>query len=97
MNHAHDPCRCCARFLPTGGQKLHEDGPGRCEGEEREAHSTDHPCPLYLERGSKAARLLAKSSRELLAELRRRHPETISRASAPSSPASRGRPPERAT
>ena len=82
MNRDHDPCRCCARFLPTGGQKLHEDGPGWCEGEEREAHSTDHPCPLYLERGSRAARMLAKSSRETLAELQRRHPETISRASA---------------
>jgi len=83
MNRIHDPCRCCARFLPTGGQKLHEDGPGLCEGNERPAHSTDHPCPLYLERGSKRARELAKSSRETLAELQRRHPETISRASAP--------------
>ena len=96
MNRIHDPCRCCARFLPTGGQKLHEDGPGWCEGNERDAHSTDHPCPLYVERGSRAARLLAKNDQQLLAEQRRRHPETISRASAPPSPVSRGRQPERA-
>jgi hypothetical protein len=83
MNHTHDPCRCCARFLPTGGQKPHQDGPGRCEGEDRDAHSTDHPCPLFVERGSREAKLLAKSSREVLAELQRRYPaETISRASA---------------
>ena len=96
MNRDHDPCRCCARFLPTGGQKLHEDGPGWCEGEEREAHSTDHPCPLFLEQGSRQARLEAKSSRELLQEQQRRQ-ETISRASASPSPVSRGRQPERAT
>lgn len=86
MKRDHDPCRTCARFLPTGGQKLHVDGPGHCECFDRPAQSTDRPCVLYVERGSREARHLAKSSRELLAELQRRYPakgnETISRASA---------------
>lgn len=101
MNRDHPPCRCCAKFLPTGGQKLHEDGPGYCEGHERDAHSTDSPCVLFLERGSREARMAAKSAGELVAELQRRDSkkhETISRASAPQpSPVSRGRQPERAT
>jgi hypothetical protein len=76
MNRDHDPCRCCARFLPTGGQKLHEDGPGLCEVDAQPRHSTDHPCPLYLERGSREARLAARSSAEVLAELQRRDSKT---------------------
>lgn len=83
MNRDHEPCRECAKFLPTGGQKAHEDGPGRCEGRERDAHSTDQPCVLFVKQGSWAARRAAKNGSELLQELQRRHPETISRASAP--------------
>ena len=83
MNHAHDPCGHCARFLPDAILRKGEDGQGRCEGFDRPAHSTDQPCVLFVERGSREARLLAKNDRELLQEQQRRHPETISRASAP--------------
>jgi len=116
MNRDHDPCRACGRFLIDASVRRNEEGPGHCEGFDRPAHSTDAPCVLFVERGSREARALAKSSREVLAELQgrdskpalghrgmlasqeqRRHPETISRASASQpSPVSRGRQPERA-
>jgi len=87
MNREHQPCGTCSRFLPTGGQKAHEEGPGHCEGFERPAHSTDRPCVLFVERGSREARLKAKNDQQLLAEFQRRDGrkagETISRASAP--------------
>ncbi len=85
MNRDHQPCGTCSRFLPTGAQKAHEEGPGHCEGFERPAHSTDRPCVLFVEQGSREARLGAKDDRQLLAEFQRRgsrKAETISRASA---------------
>jgi hypothetical protein len=72
MTREHPPCSACARFTP-----------GHCAGFDRPAKEDDAPCVLFVERGSRADRLLAKNDRELLAEQQRRHPETISRASAP--------------
>lgn len=86
MNREPAPCGKCARFLPDASLRKGEDGPGYCEGYERPAHSTDiaQPCVLSLEPGSLAHRRVTRSEQEVLAELRRRHPqETISRASAP--------------
>jgi hypothetical protein len=84
MNREPEPCRKCARFLPEAQLRKAEDGPGYCEGFERPAQSADIPwaCVLKLETGSKAHRRIARSEQEVLAELQRRHPETISRASA---------------
>lgn len=92
MNRTHPPCGTCARFIPA------KAGIGHCEVDGQPKQADEHPCPLYLEWGSREARLAAKSSRELLAELQRRNPvpaqrgmlasqvpqkqETISRASA---------------
>jgi len=70
MTRDHPPCAACARFKAA-----------HCDGFDRPAQADDAPCVLFVEQGSRAAR--AKSSREVLAELQRRHPETISRASAP--------------
>lgn len=97
MNREPEPCGKCARFLHDAQLRKGEDGPGHCEGFERPAQSADIPwaCVLRLELGSLAHRRATRSEHELLAELRRRHPETISRASAQPSPGSRGRQPER--
>lgn len=85
MNRELEPCGKCARFLPDAALRKDEDGPGYCEGYERPAHSADvvQPCVLSMPIGSRAHRRAARSDAEMLAELRRRHPETISRASAP--------------
>lgn len=87
MNREPEPCGKCARFLPNAQLRKDEDGPGHCEGHERPAHSTDIPwaCVLSLPVGSLAHRRATRSEQEVLVELRRRHPETISRASAPPS------------
>jgi len=82
MNRDHLPCRACARFLPTGGQKAHEDGAGLCQGFDRPAHSTDQPCVLFAEQGT-------WETRKSLAppEIRTRPaPTTNSRASANAAP-----------
>jgi len=68
----HDPCKACGRFLPDASLRKGEDGQGYCEGFDRPAHSTDAPCVLFVERGSRADR----QSRQ------HRVKETISRASA---------------
>lgn len=78
MNQDHAPCLHCARFIPTGKRKAHEDGPGHCEGHDRPAHSTDRPCVLFLEQGSWSTRKAqqAPEQRKPLAT------HTVSRASA---------------
>lgn len=93
MNREPEPCRKCARFLPDAQLRKDEDGPGYCEGFERPAQSADIPwaCVLRLPVGSLAHRRATRSEQEVLAELRRRHPEeTISRASAPTAPGMAG-------
>jgi hypothetical protein len=92
MNREPEPCGKCARFLPDAQLRKGEDGQGHCEGFERQTHSTDIPwaCVLRLEPGSLAHRRVTRSEQEVLAELQRRHPETISRASAPTVPAVAG-------
>lgn len=89
MNRERPPCGQCARFIPDAQLRKHEDGPGYCAGYEQPAHSADiaQPCVLRMETGSKAHRRAARGNLELLAELQRRHPETISRASAHPVPA----------
>lgn len=85
MNREPKSCRACVRFIPDAQLRKGDDGPGYCEGFERPAHSTDVPwaCVLRLSQGSLAHRRATRSEQEVLAELRRRHPdETISRASA---------------
>ena len=84
MNREPAPCRACARFAPAAQLRKDEDGPGYCEGYERPARSDDIPwaCVLSLPAGSLAHRRATRSEQEVLAELQRRHPETISRASA---------------
>lgn len=52
MNRDHEPCRECARFLATGGQKPDEEGPGLCEADGTPANSTGRPCVLFVKRGS---------------------------------------------
>jgi hypothetical protein len=80
MNREHPPCSTCSRFIPA------KTGAGHCEGFDRPAQATDQPCVLFVEQGSREARLGAKGDRELLAEFQRRDSrkarETISRASA---------------
>lgn len=78
MNREPEPCGKCARFVPA------KTGTGYCEGFERQAHSADIPwaCVLRLPQGSLAHRRATRSEQDVLAELQRRHPETISRASA---------------
>ena len=71
MTRAHDPCRACGRFLIDASVRRNEEGPGHCEGFDRPAHSTDAPCVLFVERGSRADR-----------QSRQHRQETISRASA---------------
>jgi hypothetical protein len=85
MNRELEPCGKCARFLPDANLRKGEDGQGHCEGYERPAHSTDiaQPCVLSLPIGSLTHRRATRSEAEVLADLRRRRPETISRASAP--------------
>ena len=74
MNREHQPCSACSKFVP--GQV------GHCTGFDRPAAADDRSCVLFTQQGSRQARVGAKNSQELLAELQRRHPETISRASA---------------
>jgi hypothetical protein len=95
MNREPAPCRACARFIPDAQLRKGEDGTGYCEGYERSARSDDIPwaCVLSLLVGSLAHRRATRSDQEALAELQRRHPETISRASAPTAAPQ----PERAT
>lgn len=76
MTREHPPCGACAKFVPA------KAGTGDCTGFDRPAQADDAPCVLFVQQGSREARVAAKSSQELLAELQRRHPETISRASA---------------
>ena len=52
MNRDHLPCRDCAKFIATGGQKAHQDGAGYCDGWEKDVLSTDRPCVLFSERGT---------------------------------------------
>lgn len=89
MNREPEPCCKCARFIPA------QAGTGYCDGYERQAKADDIPwaCVLGLPVGSKAHRRATRSEQEVLAELQRRHPETISRASAPTAAPQ----PERAT
>lgn len=78
MNRERPPCGACAKFIPA------KAGSGDCTGFDRPAQADDAPCVLFVQQGSREARVAAKNSQELLAELQRRYPtETISRASAP--------------
>ncbi len=77
MNREPQPCSACSKFVPA------KAGSGHCTGFDRPAQEDDAPCVLFVQQGSREARVGAKNSQELLAELQRRHPETISRASAP--------------
>jgi hypothetical protein len=71
----HEPCVACFEF---------DCAAHYCRGHERPEQPDSQPCPLFLERGSSAARLAGRNRTEVLADLRRRYPEaTISRASAP--------------
>jgi hypothetical protein len=56
MSREHPPCGSCARFIG-------DEGPGHCEGFDRPAHSTDHPCVLFNERGSWKARQVEMPSK----------------------------------
>lgn len=78
MNREPVPCSDCFRFVPGKA----ETDTGHCTGYDRAAKPDDSKCVLFVQQGSRAARIAAKNSLELLAELQRRHPETISRASA---------------
>jgi len=82
MNRDHLPCRACARFLPTGGQKPHEGGAGLCQGFDRPAHSTYQPCVLFAEQGTWETRKAQMPPDQRARQAPAR--ETISRASAPS-------------
>ncbi len=76
MNREPQPCSACSKFVPA------QAGSGHCTGFDRPAQADDSHCVLFVLQGSREARVGAKNSQELLAELQRRHPETISRASA---------------
>lgn len=74
MTREHPPCSACAKFVVD-----------HCTGFDRPAAADDQPCVLFVQQGSREARVGAKNSQELLAEIakkQQRKTETISRASA---------------
>lgn len=79
MTREYPPCSSCAKFVPA------KAGTGCCTDFDRPANAEDQPCVLFLHRGTRSARMAARSSQELLAEMQRRETrktETNSRASA---------------
>jgi hypothetical protein len=48
-----------------------------CRGHDRPQQPYGQPCVLFLERGSTADRLAVRSSADMLADLKRRHPESL--------------------
>jgi hypothetical protein len=68
MKGERQPCGACARFDPAAGF---------CSGHDRPEQPDGQPCPLFLERGSREAREAMRTSAELLADLRRRHPSGV--------------------
>lgn len=65
MKGERQPCGACARF---------DTAAGFCSGHDRSEQPDGQPCPLFLERGSREAREAMRTSAELLADLKRRHP-----------------------
>lgn len=65
MNLDRLPCGDCARF---------DSAAGFCSGHDRPEKPDGQPCPLFLERGSREAREAMRTSADLLADLKRRHP-----------------------
>jgi hypothetical protein len=65
MNREPIPCGDCARF---------DTAAAFCSGHDRPEKSDSLPCPLFLARGSREARESGRTSADLLADLKRRHP-----------------------
>jgi len=68
MNLERLPCGDCASF---------DTAAGFCSGHDRPEKPDGQPCPLFLERGSRAARDAARTSAELLVDLKRRYPTSV--------------------
>lgn len=80
MNREHPPCADCAKYVPATAVT------GDCTDHDRPANVDDPSCVLFLARGSRSARLAARSPQELVTEIQRKQQsktkETISRTSA---------------
>jgi len=68
MNQERPTCGDCARL---------DRAAGRCSGHDRPEQVDGAPCVLFLEPGTRAARDAMRTSAELLADLKRRHPSGV--------------------
>lgn len=61
MNREHPACGACTKFKD-----------GHCADFDRPAAADDQPCVLFLHRGTRGARMAARTPQELVAEIERK-------------------------